>query len=226
MIKNIFIDLDGTLLPMDNDSFTKSYFSLLGDNIQGREKMELIQAVKTGTYSMFKNNAEVTCEEVFWKTYESIFGEGSKADIKYFDKFYEEKFDGLKAVCGFDEKAKNFVDTLKNKGYKLVLSSNPVFPLIAQQKRLIWAGVDPNKFDYISSYENSCYCKPNLNFFKSLLDKLNLKAEETVLVGDNLKEDMVASSLGINCFLISEGSTEFSPSGNLDKALEYIESLK
>ena len=81
MIKNIFIDLDGTLLPMDNDSFTKSYFSLLGDNIQGREKMELIQAVKTGTYSMFKNNAEVTCEEVFWKTYESIFGEGSKRNV-------------------------------------------------------------------------------------------------------------------------------------------------
>ena len=52
MIKNIFFDLDGTLLPMDEEKFTKAYFSLLAKAVAplGYESEKLINAVWKGRY--------------------------------------------------------------------------------------------------------------------------------------------------------------------------------
>jgi FMN phosphatase YigB (HAD superfamily) len=44
-------------------------------------------------------------------------------------------------------------------------------------------------FDYITSYENSNYTKPNPMYFQILLDEFNLKPEEVILFGNNEYED-------------------------------------
>ena len=39
-------------------------------------------------------------------------------------------------------------------GYKVVLATNPIFPAIATESRMRWAGLAPEDFDYYTTYEN------------------------------------------------------------------------
>ena len=82
MIKNIFFDLDGTLLPMDEEKFTKAYFSLLAKAVAplGYESEKLINAVWKGTAAMYKNDGSVTNEQAFWREFGNIYGEKGLSD--------------------------------------------------------------------------------------------------------------------------------------------------
>ena len=57
-ITTVLFDLDGTLLPMDQDLFTKGYFKLLAAKLApyGYEPKQLIDAVWAGTAAMLKND--------------------------------------------------------------------------------------------------------------------------------------------------------------------------
>ena len=88
------------------------------------------------------------------------------------------------------------VDILKQKGYRLVLATNPLFPPVATNQRVAWAGLSPHDFEYISYYDNSSYCKPSPKYYHEILDALQLRADECYIVGNDTKEDMSAMALG------------------------------
>ena len=112
------------------------------------------------------------------------------------DDFYQNDFDKSKQVCGFNPNAKLVVDEIKNMGLKVVLATNPIFPAVATQKRMSWAGFSSDDFELYTTYENSRFCKPNLEYYKDILAQLDLKAEECLMVGNDVTEDMVAQKLG------------------------------
>lgn len=89
-LKAILFDLDGTLLPMDNDVFTKGYFKLLAAKLDpyGYEPKQLIDGVWQGTKAMVMNNGKQTNEQVFWKEFASVFGDKVYSDIDKFNEFY------------------------------------------------------------------------------------------------------------------------------------------
>ena len=66
-LTTILLDLDGTLLPMDNDAFTKGYFKLLAAKLSphGYEPKQLVDAIWTGTAAMVKNDGARSNEETF-----------------------------------------------------------------------------------------------------------------------------------------------------------------
>ena len=153
-MKAVMFDLDGTLLPMDAEAFTKAYFGGLAKKLapRGYEAQSLIDGVWKGTYAMIKNDGSKTNEQAFWDVFCHIFGEKARKDIPHFDEFYRTDFNNIKAVCGRNEKAGKTVKELKKRGYKIIVATNPLFPMIAQQSRLTWAGVDLADVDYITSY--------------------------------------------------------------------------
>lgn len=65
MLKAVLFDLDGTLLPMDEQEFTKGYFGLLCRHLAplGYDKDLLIKTVWDGTKLMLKNDGSKTNEE-------------------------------------------------------------------------------------------------------------------------------------------------------------------
>ncbi|MCR5249549.1 MAG: HAD family hydrolase [Lachnospiraceae bacterium] len=205
-IKTVLFDLDGTLLPMDQDVFTKTYFKDLTVKMipHGYEAESLVRAIWAGTGKMVGNVGEKTNEKAFWETFASIYGEKGLADKPVFDEFYENEFDAAKRCCGYNEKAAELVKALKEAGYRIILASNPIFPLVAQKKRMQWAGIDPDDFAYITSYENSTYCKPNVDYYREILRKTDVKPEECLMIGNDVSEDMVAAELGIQTFLLTD----------------------
>ena len=78
-ITTILFDLDGTLLPMDQDVFAKAYIKGLTVAAEpvGYSPMILGAAIMAGTSAMIKNTGEKTNEDVFWHTLEKTYGEAS-----------------------------------------------------------------------------------------------------------------------------------------------------
>ncbi|MDE6047540.1 MAG: hypothetical protein K2F56_02815, partial [Anaeroplasmataceae bacterium] len=93
---------------------------------------------------------------------------------------------------------------LKNKKFELILATNPIFPLIAQTKRLAWAGIKDSDFSWITSYENSHYCKPNLKYYEEILSHFPYQPNECLMIGNDVGEDMIAKELGMQVFLLTD----------------------
>lgn len=206
MTKTIMFDLDGTLLPMDQDEFVKAYFGLLAAKLapHGYEPKALIDGVWAGTAAMVKNDGSRLNQEAFWKTFTALFGEKAREDEPVFDEYYRTDFQKAKGICGFAAESKKIVDKLKARGCRLVLATNPVFPSVATESRIRWAGLDPADFELFTTYENSRHSKPNPAYYRDILDAIGCSAGECVMVGNDVDEDMVAQTLGMEVFLLTD----------------------
>lgn len=232
MMECVLFDLDGTLLPMDQDVFVKAYFSGLAKKLAPygyTDPKSLIGGVWAGTSAMVANDGSCTNEEAFWKKFSELLGNHVRKDEPVFYDFYCNEFQKVQQVCGFDPMAAEAVHTIKGMGLRVVLATNPIFPAIATQSRIRWAGLEPEDFELYTTYENSSYCKPNPKYYQQILDKLGLAPEQCLMVGNDAVEDTAAGKLGIPVFmltkcLINKENADLSryPQGDLKDLLNYI----
>ena len=230
-LTTVLFDLDGTLLPMDNESFTRGYFKLLAAKLisYGYEPKRLVDAVWTGTAAMIKNDGKRSNEEVFWLKFSEIYGEKVLADKPVFDAFYHDEFQNAKALCGYHPKASETVRKMKEMGLRVVLATNPVFPAVATESRIRWAGLEPEDFELYTTYENIGFCKPNPDYYREILKRLGVCAEECLMAGNDVTEDMVAETIGMKTFLLTdclinkEGkSIAQYPQGSFDQLMDFV----
>jgi len=121
-------------------------------------------------------------------------------------KLPEKTFDKIKKLWEESKKHVNlFPDTIETlgrlkKNYKLVLLSNTS----KEEGREAIAGLDIEK--YFDNVIFSCeigLAKPNPKIFQLIIESMNVKPEEIVMIGDNLEMDIVpARMLGFKTFLI------------------------
>ena len=230
-IKAVLFDLDGTLLPMDMDTFVGDYFKRLSTKLapHGYEPKQFVETIWKGTYVMIKNTSDKCNEEVFWDYAASVYGDKIRNDKYLFDEFYEQEFDKIKAVCGYTPKAKETVDTLKKMGYKVALATNPIFPERATRWRMNWAGLTPDDFEFYTTYENINCCKPNPVYFIEVAKRIGVEPQECLMVGNDVSDDMPAAKVGMKVFLLTdclinkneEDITKY-PNGSFDELMEYI----
>ena len=206
MLKAVLFDLDGTLLPMDQDEFVKGYFRQLAKKLApyGYEPDKLVKAIWHGTGAMIKNDGSCTNEEVFWNDFTNIYGEQARSDEPIFAEYYEKDFQQVKNICGYTPKAAEIVRALKAAGVRVALATNPVFPAIATESRIRWAGLEPEEFELYTTYENIGFCKPNLDYYREILRRMELDAADCLMVGNDVDEDMIAGQLGMEVFLLTD----------------------
>lgn len=233
-IKAVLFDLDGTLLPMDQDTFVKAYFGGLCKRMAplGYAPDKLVDAIWRGTAAMVGNTGEKRNEEVFWDTFAALLGEGIRGDEGELDAFYRENFPSVRTSCGYDARAKTVIEAVKAKGLRCVLATNPIFPAVATECRIGWAGLAPDDFELYTTYENSCHCKPNLAYYRAILSTLDLSPEECAMVGNDVGEDMIAQTLGMRVFLLTDclinkhgADIARYPHGSFDELLAFINAL-
>lgn len=232
MIKVVLFDLDGTLLPMDQDKFLEAYFGGLVKKLvpHGYDAKALVGSIWEGTKAMIQNDGSMTNEEVFWKSFSGVFGEDARDDEPIFDDFYRNEFQSVKETCGYHEMAKKVVDSIKEKGRRVVLATNPLFPSIATESRIRWAGILPEDFELFTTYENSNYCKPNPKYYMQILEKIGVAPEDCLMVGNDVTEDMMTENLGMKVFLltdclINKENKDISvyPNGSFEELFAYLE---
>ena len=207
MLKAVFFDLDGTLLPMDEEMFIKLYFKLLCVRLAptGYDSEELVGVIYKGITAMFKNDGSKTNEEAFWEVFKNHYGEDKMCDKEYIDEFYVNEFKDVKKACGENSLAKEIVKFCNDNNLIVGLSTNPLFPKAGTLTRMSFVGLEESDFDFVTTYEDCYYSKPNPMYFKALLDKYNLKSDEVILFGNNTLEDGdCASLLGIKVYMVGD----------------------
>ena len=233
-IQTVLFDLDGTLLPMDQDVFVKSYLGRIARAmaVHGYDPDKLVKAIWSGTDAMVRNDGSRLNEAVFWDTFAGFFGTPTPQELALFDAFYREGFPAVQESCGFTPRAREVLDKVKALGLQAVLATNPIFPALATHQRVQWAGLETADFLHITTYENASFCKPNPDYYREILHKLGLAPEECLMVGNDATEDMVAETLGMQVFLltpclINKHDLDLSrwPQGDFDALLDYLDKL-
>ncbi|MEA4847815.1 MAG: HAD family hydrolase [Clostridiaceae bacterium] len=203
MINTILFDLDGTLLPMDMDKFTKIYFHEMGYMLKDMIDPELLaKYIWAATKEMVGNTEYKTNEEVFMDKFAKLVGGDISRYREQFDSFYDTLFHKSREAVESQALISESIDILKEKNYRLVIATNPIFPRKAIHHRIEWAGLSLKDFEYITSYEDNHFCKPQPEFYKEVLDIIGTKPEQCLMVGNDVQEDLIALKLGIKTFLI------------------------
>ena len=131
-----------------------------------------------------------------------------------FDEFYANEFGDAKQFCGYDPLAAEAISWLKARGLRVALVTNPLYPTVATEARIRWAGLAPEDFEFVTTYENIGWCKPNLDYYQ------------------DTGEDMVAAKLGMKVFLLTNCLINKSgedigkyPHGGFDELKKFAETL-
>ncbi|WP_304942737.1 HAD family hydrolase [Vallitalea guaymasensis] len=201
---NTFLfDLDGTLLPLEEQKFVKTYFDEMHKVFEDIiEKEIFVKYVWTATDFMRKNEEHKTNMEIFMNKFEELVGDEIDEYKNRFDDFYDRGFLEVEKAVSKNDYSVKCINMLRNKGYTVVLATNPLFPLKAIHHRINWAGLKETDFHHITSYETSHFCKPCVNYYEEILSCINKKPEECIMVGNDVQEDLVAGELGLETFLL------------------------
>ena len=205
--KAIFFDLDGTLLPMDVDHFLRGYFESLAKCAaqHGYNPQDMCECVgKAVNYVAYGKEPGTLNSEVFWSNFRQLWGPVSFREEAFFETFYETTYNEIAEGCQANPAAARAINALKAKGYPLYLTTMPLFPQIAVEKRLEWAGVDPGAFEYITCYDNSTAVKPSHHYYLENIARVGLDPSNILMVGNNTKEDLVAMELGLDGYLVTD----------------------
>ncbi|MBQ7283857.1 MAG: HAD family hydrolase [Oscillospiraceae bacterium] len=231
-IKTVLFDLDGTLLPMDQDVFIKEYFTLLATKMApyGYEPKKFIETIYNGVKAMVTNDGSCNNEKAFWNLFTSVYGEKAAKHEPVFLDFYMNEFQNVAKSCGFKPQANEIIKFCKEKGLRVILATNPLFPSVATESRMRWAGLDKEDFDYFTVYENSSYCKPNPKYYIELLDKIGADTKDCAMIGNDVDEDMITEKLGMKVFLLTDDLINKSgkdisvyPNGSFEQLKQWIE---
>ena len=230
-LKVILFDLDGTLLPLDQDYFVRVYFKSLTEKLagDGYDPKRFSEAMKVGIYKMVTNDGSDTNENIFWKSFSEAYGKDCRVDEPLFEEFYDKRFPKIQSEVGYSSRADEVVKELKSRGYRLVLATNPVFPRVATLERMRWAGISREDFEIITTYENSCYTKPNPDYYRTLAKALGVLPEECLMVGNDTTDDGNAKKAGMKVFILTDCLLETNgvtldsfPHGGYDELLELV----
>lgn len=233
-INYVLFDLDETLLEMDLNYFFKRYFEKLTMEFEDLIKPEkMYEKVWSATEVMIKNtDHKLTNSQVFWKHFISDIEDKKDEFYTRFEHFYNHKFAQLrKYTNGPTSGTKKLLGLLSEKGYGLVIATNPVFPKSAILERMRWAEIDKFNYLLITDYETMHFCKPHTDYYMEIADMLCFKPEKALMIGNSIEEDMIAKKTGMTTFHFTNNpDQELTPAqsslidykGNLVHALDLL----
>jgi hypothetical protein len=132
------------------ENFLPSYFPLLSAYLKDFISPDvLVQELMIGTQAMIQNvDVNLTNSDVFW----DVFCRRTGLDRQQFEpkiaRFYQEEFGQLRRLTQRKPAAKEIVEYCFHQQLKVVIATNPIFPMTAIQQRLTWAGIPGDIYDY------------------------------------------------------------------------------
>lgn len=232
MLKAVLFDLDGTLLPVDTGEFMQEYLKEVAGAVrQVVEPQRLIQSLLASTAKMVADtNPAATNADIFWTDFNARMGDCVEELRPLLERFYEERFSELARVASpRPQSARRVVQAARDSGLRLALATNPVFPLTAIRQRMAWAGIEDQPWEVVTCYEEMHFCKPNPELYLEIAGQLGVRPEECLMAGNDAEEDMVAGSVGMKTFLVTDyligaprGNIKVDWTGSLDALADLL----
>lgn len=199
----VLFDLDGTLLPIDIDEFLVGYIQSAYQRFKDLMPLDkFASCIKKATYLMIDDvDPESDKLTQFGRRFEVLTGHKWVELRPRFDEFYASDFPLLKSYVRAESQARKVVEKCLASGMKVVLATNSVFPEAAVRERMKWCGVDDLPWMFVANMENMHYCKPHLEYYTEIGERLGLDFSSCVMVGNDVQEDMIARDLGMKTYL-------------------------
>ncbi|MFW9930678.1 MAG: HAD family hydrolase [Candidatus Thorarchaeota archaeon] len=204
----ILFDFDNTLLFLDEEQFINRYFSLIAKRFIDKMSPSIfIDYMKRATLAMTmgddKNQNNI---EKFLLKFEILSGLDQEYILNKFKEFYTTEFPQLRSLCKTHPYAKKCLQKAIDKDYKVIIATNPLFPEPASDARLNWAGLLDlkEKITLITTGEIMHYTKPDIKYYHEILEIINEKPENCVMIGNDYLNDGIASSIGIDVYLTTD----------------------
>jgi FMN phosphatase YigB (HAD superfamily) len=227
MLRAVLFDLDNTLIHYSERQFFERYVpGIMGRFTDIMPGNVFINKLLQGTQSLLRNNGEMSNAERFLETFCADHKELREEIWSRFMRFYETEYDQLRSMVTAYPGVREVFLRLKEKEVKLVIASNPIWPLTAQTTRLSWAGLGDLRFDLITHIENTTYCKPRLEYYQEVCRTIDETPEACLMVGNDEVNDMVVAHIGMKTYLVTdadEAATELSRSAHGNALAELPE---
>lgn len=206
MLKAVLFDLDGTLLPLNQNKFVETYLKELAPRVTPIvDSGKLVKQLLSSTRAMIDNrDASLTNEQVFMRDFFSHIGVPEGVLMPLITDFYEHHFDSVRRASWASPYARQAVEAVIERGLIAVVATNPVFPLIAVRRRMGWNHLEDLPFQHITSYETSHFCKPHVEYYLEIASRLQVRPDECLMVGNDVEEDLVAAKTGMMTYLVTD----------------------
>ncbi|MBI3168418.1 MAG: DinB family protein [Chloroflexi bacterium] len=228
----LLLDLDDTLLNTNQDVFVPAYLKALTTNFASHlDPVAVGRALMTSTAVMNQSeDSSRLLREVFEEIFCPPLGLGKDEFDSHIDQFYSKVFPTLQSVTSQNPHAKPFVDWALSQGFRVVIATDPLLPRAATWHRVRWAGLDPEQFELITTFDNSHFSKTHTAYYAEVLGHIGWQDGPVLMVGNDMERDILpAKKLGLAAYLVEAepGSTstpEAGPHGTLADLRRYLES--
>ena len=227
MLKAVLFDVDNTLIYFDELTFYKKYLSQVSQVFADIMPFDLFQKkLLSATQALMDNHGKMSNAEYFMNIFCKGFDAQRDQIWKRFMRFYEREYDQFQTLVSLPKGISEVFLQLKKENLKLVIASNPIWPLDVQMKRLSWAGLGDFHFDLVTHIENMSYCKPRIEYYKEICLKMDERPEACLMVGNDPINDMIVATIGMRTFLVidsphvDESSLEMSRKIRVDPKTE------
>ena len=223
MIKNVFLDLDDTILDFQRGERKAIHHAFTDMGLPVNE--EIVERYIEINLACWKalERGEMSRDEVLFGRFKILFDELSiQASAAEAQNIYEEY---LSREHDFIPGAKKLLDDFRACGkYRLYMATNGI-PTV-QKPRIADSGIGEYFEDIFISEEIGC-AKPKREFFDGCFKRIEgFRREETIIVGDSLTSDIAG---GINAGILTchfnprgIGYTEMKPDFTIKNLSELI----
>ena len=209
-------------------SFIPEYFRAVTAHVARIVPPErFLRGLLHATDEMLANRgSDRTNQQVFRDSFFPRVGSSEAELAPVFEDFYRTRFPGLRPHARALPEARMVVAALRGMGLKTAVATNPVFPRVAIEERLRWAGLTDLPFDLVTSYEVMHACKPHPEYFREVARQLDCRTEDCLMVGDDVMLDLEgARAVGMQTFhaVPTPASSRWVPSGMLEDLPTWIQ---
>jgi FMN phosphatase YigB (HAD superfamily) len=225
MIRAALLDLDDTLLQNDMAGFLPVYLRSLGESLADlADPGRLAAEVMAGTRDMLVNrDPRRTLQDVFAARFYPAMGWNEPEVRPRLLDYYQNEFPHLQDSTRPIPAAVELVQALQQAGVEVAIATNPLFPRLAVEHRLAWAGLAVAQFHFalLSSFEELHFAKPHAEYYTEVLGRLGVRAHEAAMLGNEYDNDIrPALELGVATYHVSDKPR--GTGGTLAGALDWL----
>ena len=209
-LRAVLFDLDGTLLDNEMDIFITHFLRRFAPHLAHRVPPEkFVPAWMHALQAMLHNtDAALTNQEVFdlnfYPRIDALRDELQPA----VQAFYATSYRSLRSLVHPRPGAHETVEALLDAGLKIAIATNPIFPQVAVEQRLEWAGIGDLPLALVTSSENMHAAKPSLHYYLEILERIDCEPSECLMIGDDFINDIQpANRLGLRTYWVNTSTT-------------------
>jgi len=213
MSLTLLFDLDDTLLDTNIETFVPAYFQSLSEYLAPHVSVNvMLPALISGMRLMLDSeDPSQTLQDVFEDDFYKNLGIPKTDLVDVFEDYYEHIFPRLESITDRRPVAAPLIDWACFNGYRIAIATDPFFPRKATYHRLRWAGLDPEQFEVVSTFENFHFSKTHVAYYAEILGQLGWQEGPVLMVGNDVERDLApAHQLGLKTYFI-DGDYASSP---------------